>query len=497
MAFIDRVIQYPNGPKLFFQKLSLRYWDDWKAYHEDTGEWPVGTLFNVPPFPGDDAEAYLCVEGDVVVNVEYWGVRQHDCTTTTARLTAEAGLLNKGHVNIILDNLASYISRPEGAGASAAALAPDSFTWIGSWDWTTDESDPGHWGMRKLDEILQTCPRGLCAADGTLIAPGTTACQVALLDGPRRMAYMAYDYMGMTSNALEGEFVKDCGRVPLTDVSGMKALKTSTEVYAAGISPDGRSLAIIQYSNTIEFGRGYVSVIDVSSGAERKLAWFTHASGGEQISFSPDGRWILVPRGSRDAGALIIDAASGAGKSFNELNMATCWWVVDGHLGLLCFGHGSSTDADFDPYDVTFFDLTTGQQSAVVRIVPPSFTLAPSYRSYWRAEPRADGRVLLAMDVPPLPGVPYQAHIVIGMLNLHTGVVTQLVQPYADPDGYILRKPKSWHWNAPLDMRVTAEPALLTDGLSRADMTAWPAFDDQYGAVIQVGFDSPFFTGKI
>ena len=497
MAYVVKTTEYQNGPKLFFEKIWRKYGDAWKAYHEQSGEWPLGMLFNQSPLPPDGAEAYVCLEDGVTINLEFWGIRRNGTDSTFVRLTAEAGMFNKAHVNAVLDSVISYISQPQGQGVSTAAFATDAFTWIGDWDWTTEQSDPGHWGIQKLNEVLATSPRGLCAFDGTLMSPGSGVCKFAFLDTPHRTAYLGYDYLGMTPDTLEWEFVQGCGKVPLTDVSGMQALKTSTEVYSAGISPDGRNLAIIQYSNSIEFGCGYISIIDVNSRTERKLTWFDHASGGEQISYSPDNKWLLVPRTHDDAGALIIDAATGASRSFNDLNRATCWWVIGGHLGLLSFGRGSYRDADFDPCDVSFFDLTTGQMSSVVRIVPPEFTLDPLYRYYWQPEPRADGNILLSMMVPPIANDQYNAHTVIGMLDLHTGVVRQITQAFADPDGYIMRKPKNWHWNSPLDMTVAAPPSLLDGTLSRVDIAAWPAFSDEYGAVLKVSFDSPFFTGQI
>jgi len=444
------------------------------------------------PNPLAATEVSTCggYEDDLWVNLELWS--KPDSKETIGRLSAQSEPFGETQVRSVLRRVIDSLQPPPGRQPSQIAFAPDSFTWIGGWDWTTENSDPGHWGMTKLDEILATAPRGLCAADGTLICDGSKTAKFGFVHAPSRAVFLGYDYLGLNPDALEIKIIEGCGSVPLTSIPGVRVLKSRTNVYSAAATTDGMTLACIEYSNSIEFGRGYISLIDAETGEARKLTWFGHASGGEQIAFSPDDRWLLIPRTGRDYGALIIDVMTGAQRSFDDINHASCWWVRDGRLGLLSIGSGAYDTDEFDPYMVSFFDLTSGETKPVAKITPPGFTLEPLYRSLWTAEPHADGRVLLDMCIPPA-NEHYFAHRTLVILDLATGSLQQVIEPFADPTKYIVRQQKNWHWNSPLGFTATEHPALLDQGLFQIDMSLWPDFKDEYGAVIRVSFDSPFF----
>jgi hypothetical protein len=448
------------------------------------------------PHPLVSTECSPCggYEDDLWVNLELW--RKPDSKQTIGRLSARSEPFGSAAVTAVLQRVADSLQPKPGRPLPASALAEDSFTWVGGWDWTTEDSDPGHWGMAKLDDILATAPRGLCASDGTLICDASKTCRFGIVDAAHRAIYFGYDFLGLNADALEIEVIAGCGSMPIDAISGVHVLKKRTEVYSAAISADGAELAILEYSSKTEYGRGYISLIDTVTGVEHALTWFEHASGSEQISFSPDDRWLLVPRSGNDYGALIIDAATGAQHSFDTLNHATCWWVRDGRLGLLCIGTGSEATGDYDPYRVTFFDLTSGDTSFVVQIEPPNDSHGLPYRSLWTAEPHADGRILLSMPVPPA-NENYQIHTVLGMFDLDTGHLAPVMEPFADSTKYILRKQTSWHWNSPLSLRPTMPCTLLEEGLTTVDVSVWPEPDEyEYGAVIRVDMNSPFMSGR-
>jgi len=451
------------------------------------------------PNPLAATEGSTCggYESNLWVNLELWG--KPDSKETIARLSAQTEPFGDAQARAILETVVAKLQPPPPKPLPVLALDPNSFTWVGGWDWTTEHSDPGQWGTQKIDEVLATAPRGFCAGDGSLIADATKTIDFGFIDSARGVAYLGYSFLGMNRDEHEVEVVEGCGSVPLSSIPGVRVLKNST-VTVANISSDGTTLAVLEEGGAKEYAPGdygsdgYISLIDVATGNCRRLGCVDHA-GGSQISFSPDDRWILVPCAYSRAGALVMDARSGHYRFFPTINKASCWWVRDGRLGLLSFGQG---DEDIDPYTVTFFDLTTGETEVVVTLHDDRGSLQDTFESYYRAEPFGDGHVLLSRWLPSVrPGYnadgPY-----LGIADLTTGDVRGVVEPYADPDHYIERKQKNWHWNSPLTLAFTEEPTLLAEGLQAPSTSDWPEVDEyDYGALLQVSLDSPLFTGQM
>ncbi len=65
---------------------------------------------------------------------------------------------------------------------------------------------------------------------------------------------------------------------------------------------------------------------------------------------------------------------------------------------------------------------------------------------------------------------------------------------FADPDHNVRRKQGKRKWNSPLDLASTALPTTLEEGFAQVDMSAWPEFEDEYGAILRVDFGSPLLT---
>ena len=451
------------------------------------------------PNPLAVKEASTCggYESNLWVNLELWG--KPDSKETIARLSAQSDPFGDAQTRAILQTVVSKLQPPPPKPLPASALDPDSFTWVGSWDWTTEHSDPGNWGTQKIDEVLATAPRGFCAGDGSLIADATKTIDFGFIDSPRGVAYLSSSFLGMNRDAHEVEVVEGCGSVPLSSIPGVRILKNST-VTVANISSDGTTLAVLEEGGAKEYAPGdygsdgYISLIDVATGGCRRLGCVDHA-GGSQISFSPDDRWILVPCAYSKTGSLVMDARSGHYRFFPQINRASCWWVLNGHLGLLSFGQN---EPQTDPYTVTFFDLTTGESQLVVRLHDDRGPFNDVLESYWQAEPHSDGRILLRRWLPPTRAGNNGDGPYLGIADLTTGLVHGVVEPYAEPDHYIERKQKNWHWNSPLALAVTEEPTLLTEGLQAPNTSDWPEVDEyDYGALLQVSLDSPLFTGQM
>lgn len=420
------------------------------------------------------------------MNLELW--RQPGASSSICRLSAQAGLLDRSRIRTLLGTVAGELQAPAPAPFPAAALHPDSFTWIGDWAWTDDDM-PSTLTMQQVDDLTASARRGLLAPDGTVLGDTSRGATLGIVDAPRRAVYLSYDYL--TPDRAQLEIVEGCGRVPIDQIPGVRIAKAPLDAYSAGLSSDGTTMATIGYRN----GSGWVAITDLRTGRERRLGCFDHAFGNEQISFSPDDRWLLVPRTGKDCGAVIIDTSTGTQRSFDNLNHPTCWWVHQGHLGLLSFGHGSEGDADHEPDAVIFNDLVDGNRLLAARIRPQ---MPLAFHTYWGAEPHADGRILLETSVPSA-SPDYRAHGVLAVLDLATGELTQIQHTYADSGHAVLRKQKGWHWNSPLQLTGTTSPGVLSRGFAPADLSEWPAddADSGYGVVLRIDFDSPFFTGRL
>jgi hypothetical protein len=341
--------------------------------------------------------------------------------------------------------------------------------------------------MARTNEVLATVPNGLCASDGSLIGDGTKNAKWGFIDSLRRVVYLGCEYVPKDSGEVQLEIIDGTGSVPVSEISGVSVVRNANNAYSAALSSEGDTIATIDY----HYGKGYVSLIDVTDGQTHGLTWFENASGGEDIAFSPDDKWLLVP--ATRSGALIINLETGQHKSLASLNHATCWWVQEGHLGLLSIGRGAFNGPDADPYTVTFHNLSTGLDSIVVRITPPNFDT--KYPALWHAEPHAAGVVLVGMWTPDTlrPDADY-GYFNLARLNLHTGELTPVVDVFADPDHGVYRKQGKWKWNSPLDLAVTAPATTLDQGFTKVDMSVWPALEDEYGAILRVDFGSPLLT---
>lgn len=254
--------------------------------------------------------------------------------------------------------------------------------------------------------------------------------------------------------------------------------------FSIGISPDGTQLAVLEYGQ----GKGLVSVVDTATGQTQRLTWFEGAGGGEQVLFSPDGRWLLIPspRGGYTA-LLIVSVATGQRLELNVTNRALCWWVLNGRLGVLQFGRGKPGSPSYDPYAVDFYDLTTDETVEITRVKPPC-EMPEDQRYLFQPEANNDGEVLLEYWIPPAYPGHYKVHPVLGILDLATGNLQQIAEPFVEPQRLLRRRFKGWHWNTPLSLPITHRPAMLEAAMRDPLSDGWPRVDD-YGGIIQVAFD--------
>lgn len=458
----------------------------------------MGVADGLPmPDPMATVEGTTCggYRDDLWVNLELW--QKPDSSTTVARLSARSEPFGDQQVRAVLQDLAKELQPSPSRVATAALFEPDSFTWVGDWDWTVDGPDETGLSMAQIDALRATTPRGLCGADGTLLADASQGCIWAIVDSPRNVAYLGYQYLHHEGGEHFLTIADGRSPVPLSSVQGVSVVTRNGESYAAALSPDGGTLALVEYNGAMGYGHSYVTLVDTRTGGARRLTWFIQASGGERLSFSPDGRWLLIERTSNDAGPIIVDLNDGSQREFASILHAPCWWVNDGHLGLLELGHGASKDSDFDPTRVTFHDLTTGEAIAFPPLRFPDFGLDRSWLLVFHAAPHADGRVLLEHFGPP-PNENYQVSFRLASVDVATGQFTSVVEPFADPDKFIRRKQDRWSWNSPLALEVGAPASVLVSGFQKVDTSLWPEpEEEQRSAVLRVDLGSPFFTRSL
>ena len=283
----------------------------------------------------------------------------------------------------------------------------------------------------------------------------------------------------------------------MLEVPGVRQIRGGDNCLSMSVSPDGRSLATLDYFAQT----GYLAVIDVASGKQRPLCQVQHVSGGEHVTFSPDGRWILIPRTFVDVGPTIVAVDSGCSVCLHHLaGHSSCWWVNEGHLGLLSFGSGDFRTAGYDPLRILFFDLTTLETTDFLRAqVPDSPILPLSRQGISNPEPRSDGTVLIGTFFGP-PSE-YQenngSRSRVSILDLSTGQIQLLFPAFVDAEETVERSHSLWSWNSPLDARITSEVCadLLHDALP-PNTDTWPDFADECSYILQVSFDSPFITGE-
>lgn len=427
------------------------------------------------------------------VNLELW--EKPNAGTTVARLSARAEPFSETQVRRTLQELIRELQPPPPRMTPAEAFRPDSFTYMANWEWTTEDENALGRTSARLAAIIDATPRGLCGADGTLLADASAGCKWGFIDAPRRAAYLDYPGPPNIDGVYTLRLTEGCVPVPISSVPGTKIVKTKTEPYSAAVSPDGRMLGLLEYNAALGYGRSYLSLVDIATASERRLSWFAGASGGEQISFSPDGRWILI--GSRShGGPIIVDVATGAQCELPDITNTNCWWVGNGHLGLLEFGTGNWDSPEFDPSRVIFHDLATGGTADLPRLRTPVYGMERRWEVVSLAVAHADGRVLLQHYGLP-PNDNYTVSARLSVVDLRTGEFSLVMEPFADPDRFIRRDLSNWSWNSPLALEVTARSALIEQGLGQVDTSAWPTSEDRYGAVLRVEMDSPFFTGSV
>ena len=436
------------------------------------------------PHPLAEGEGSTCggYKDNLWLNLELW--RNPVTDTSICRLSAESTPFESVTVVDTLKTVAKSLQAPPLQAVSESAFASDAFTWIGGWDWI-DDGAPDHWTLSQSEAARKKAPSGLCAQDGSSMGTGTKNAKWGFVDAPRRVVYLGFEYLPKTDGDINLVIVEGTNAVPISSVPGVSILRNRTCAYSACLSSDGSLIAQIEYLR----GNGYISLVSTADGSTRSLTWFEHASGGEAISFSPDDKWLLVP-GYR--GALIINTETGRSKPFTEFFHSSCWWVREGHLGLLTIGRGQSADPDYDPFVVDFHDFATGSTVEVVRIIPAD-RISSRSSWIWGATPSTEGTLLVNMLVPDSVD-PEESYLSLTKVDLRTGVLTPVVDIFVEPEHKIRRKQDKWYWNSPMPNTITVPPTMLLDGFTEASTADWPEFeDDKYGAMLRIEFGSPLF----
>lgn len=439
-----------------------------------------------PPVPGQIHTGIGLVRG-IEYNFELWADPRS--AGSVARISTSASSPLGVDIPKVVESIISRLRPPARRAVPAGALSPQSYSWIGSYTWAGDLGRPAHWDGNKVDEVLSTVASGMYAQDGARISDLTHYATWGLIDGDRRAMYLLLPGPWRDDREIEFEVDEGCGEVPASTIDGLQVIRRLRDPFACDISSDGRLLATVELSS----GRGYVTLYDLENGTERRLTWVKDMYSGGRVWFSPDNRWLLISRVSRELGPVVIDVETGGQRAFDSIQVYTCWWVHQGHLGLLCIGDRRVDSSDTDPRRVMFFDLTSGEYSEVVRIRASTGVLTSPFPWLTEPAPHADGRILVRGLVPSISSH-YPMIPTLCLLDLQSGSVVRVVEPFADDEGYVVRKQSQWHWNSPLKLEVSIAPAILEGDVAPADSGDWPASMDSH-TLIRVDFSSPTLLG--
>lgn len=372
-------------------------------------------------------------------------------------------------------------------------LDADSYTWVSSSSWTV-EPDSINLNIAELDAALQKAPAGLCNAKGKLVCDASQGATHAIVDAPRKLIYVSYDYLTSQDDVSTVKIVEGCQEIPLTSIPELQVMKRGRSPHAMALSPNGATLATLEIDHSIERDRGYITLFNTRSFEERRLTWLPDIGGEESLDFSPDGRWLLLSHPGIDRSPVVIDTEDGTHQIFETITNPACWWARNGHLGLLVIGTSKYDSPDYDPYVIRFLDLTEDSWSEIIRVTPPDF-IAPGKVRFTGAKPHGDGRILLRAPIPPANDN-YSRHNSLAILDLRSGKMMPAVKPFAGPKNILVKHQQSWCWNSPLELNVVERPRVLEAETTSQDLSEWPNIEDKFGVLLRVEFDSPFVTGS-
>jgi hypothetical protein len=205
-------------------------------------------------------------------------------------------------------------------------------------------------------------------------------------------------------------------------------------------SPDGRSVAVVEFWGGAD---GALTVVDPARGDRRLITRIEGLSGRESPSWSPDGRWILIPTRTP-----ILASADGAtvvplGTEDFPSGVSLDWWVEQGQVSLFGLaGRGLEQQ-------VIRLHPATGDWEAVCSVrVPAQPGLEEGRHSLvWpRMAPGGDA-VLVGSWLGPDGAYQekYGSRSRLAVLHPYTGEVQSIFPAFVD-DTVVERDHSGWHW---------------------------------------------------
>jgi WD40 repeat protein/tetratricopeptide (TPR) repeat protein len=207
-----------------------------------------------------------------------------------------------------------------------------------------------------------------------------------------------------------------------------RALGPQEDVRFCAVSPDGRWVATGTFGNTQGIG---AKVWDADSG---KLVKDLRMSGGCQVGFSPDGKWLLTTGGG---GRLWAVGTWEEGPALPLGELASFAFSADGRV--LALGG--------EPGTIQLVDPATGRPYVVLeapeqsRLLPQCFTPDGSRLISWGAESeelhvwdlrlvrRQLAEIGLDWDAPPLPDLPAEAPRPYPAVAVDAGALAHFAAP--------------------------------------------------------------------
>jgi hypothetical protein len=238
-----------------------------------------------------------------------------------------------------------------------------------------------------------------------------------------------------------------------TDERWLEMVEIGGDLFSIDAAPDGLTFAVAEWWA----GIGAVALANAGDGSRRLLGTVPDLGGMEPLSFSPDGRWLLVPR-YRDPLLLEIETRK-------ALSLPTtgdlAWWPARGTSTLMWLDQQEPGSGVIKAYD-----LGSGAVEVVRHIVYPD---APGleldrYRLNFPDVNAAGTQVLCGtyFGAPSERQREHGSRERVSLLDIETGVVAPLVAAFVREDPRLEREHRGYRW---LDRPPTTEPISISASL--------------------------------
>lgn len=464
-----------------------RFWDAAGMYRTQF------TGFNSPSWePNNPDAAAQGVFKNTNVFFEGWGAV--DDKTCTLRLLVKSEDFDERTLKEILQELTALVNPPAAHRFDANTLSADGFTYLSSWN--------GNYGKDGPNSSLETAQAreaeqwALRDENAEIIAVShKRAIGLGAVNLRRQEVYYLYQHFRTEANFSEPVTIEsDAHSTPLAigEIPGVRTLPIRREVKALAVSPDGSSIAV--YEVNVEGGdNARLAIIDLETSSRRLITTFDSGYYEVGLSFSPDGKWILL---NTRVWPSLVNIEAGWSARLRNITGPACWWQINGRSALLEFGDFESQTAELvNPGSIFSHDLGSGERLQLGEVKYPA-TAAPGNRRQLLSPVAGANRQVLVGTNFDVDDENDAYNYRVAVLDPETGGIKPLVDRFADPDHQIERVHQGWAWNTPLNYNnpvIVADEVLGEKRAARLDDDTPEEY--AHWNLLALDFDSPLLTG--